>query len=613
MRIATTLFLAALLSSCAIYALDREGVVVHIDPETNPWTNLDLNNDPDNFQFAIVSDRTGGHRPGVFEDAITKLNLLQPEFVMSVGDLIEGYSDNRTALEDQWTEFDGFVHKLEMPFFYVPGNHDISNETMHELWEERLGRPYYHFVYRDVLFLCLNTEDPPASHISDGQVDYVRQALEENADVRWTLVFMHKPLYDEKEGTGWEKVEALLEGRNYNVFAGHRHSYMKSTRNDQRYIMLATTGGSSQLRGPQFGEFDHVMWITMTPEGPRIANLMLDGIWDDNIRTKEFAALIQPALYGNVVRAGHILAEAATFQQGATQVRLTNDADVPMTVTLNWRPVEGMSMSPSRIEKTVPPNSVEVVDSALHLDGPRQATDMAPLAADWTVQYERVDDAPVTVTGTERLIVDARSFPIQRKSGILVDGALQEWEPLTFNALQPGAVGSREDLWTGPADSSFAFDVAQDDENLFVAVNVVDEALVRTQDPRPARQDSVEVWLDARPVETRGVMTDTKEMEQYLLLSVTPPDSDGNVAVGNPEAWPEGAQSAARTTENGYAIEISVPLAWVIAQQDGTWESVRINVAISDYDDRTGGRTVVSWRPDWKSGRNYKESGNFTR
>ena len=29
---------------------------------TNPWTHLNLNNQPKNFQFAIVTDRTGGHR-----------------------------------------------------------------------------------------------------------------------------------------------------------------------------------------------------------------------------------------------------------------------------------------------------------------------------------------------------------------------------------------------------------------------------------------------------------------------------------------------------------------------------------------------------------------------
>jgi hypothetical protein len=67
--------------------------------EVNPWSHLDVNADAENFQFAIVSDRTGGHRAGVFPLALEKLNLLQPEFVVSVGDLIEGYTEDRVQLD----------------------------------------------------------------------------------------------------------------------------------------------------------------------------------------------------------------------------------------------------------------------------------------------------------------------------------------------------------------------------------------------------------------------------------------------------------------------------------------------------------------------------------
>src|ERR1700712_2328657 len=88
---------------------------------TNPWTHLNLNNQPKNFQFAIVTDRTGGHRELVFEKAVRKLNLLQPEFVISVGDLIEGYTDKPERMAQEWQQFTGFVKDLKMPFFYVPG------------------------------------------------------------------------------------------------------------------------------------------------------------------------------------------------------------------------------------------------------------------------------------------------------------------------------------------------------------------------------------------------------------------------------------------------------------------------------------------------------------
>jgi hypothetical protein len=33
--------------------------------------------------------------------------------------------------------------------------------------------------------------------------------------------------------------------------------------------------------------FDHIVWITMTSEGPRIANLMLDGIHSEDVRLDE--------------------------------------------------------------------------------------------------------------------------------------------------------------------------------------------------------------------------------------------------------------------------------------------------------------------------------------
>ena len=104
--------------------------------------------------------------------------------------------------------------------------------------------------------------------MSAAQRDYVARALAENTKMRWTLVFMHKPLWDYEEETGWREIEALLKDRKHTVIAGHRHNYTKFERNDQSYIVLASTGGSSKMRGRAFGEFDQVAWVTMTDEGP---------------------------------------------------------------------------------------------------------------------------------------------------------------------------------------------------------------------------------------------------------------------------------------------------------------------------------------------------------
>lgn len=261
----------------------------------NPWTHLKMNNDPDDFRFAIVSDRTGGHRPKIFSQAIQQLNLLQPEFVMSVGDLIEGYSEKPEKIEPEWKEFQSYVGKLQMPFFYVPGNHDITNAYQEQLYREKFRAPYYHFLYRNVLFLCMSSEDPPKHkkeedpRISKGQIEYMRNAVAENSSARWIFVFLHKPLWIETDPqkSGWLDFESVVKGKNYTVFAGHVHRYQKFLRQGMKYYMLATTGGGSKLRGPIYGEFDHIGWITMKKTGPIMANIMLDGIVDDTLRIPE--------------------------------------------------------------------------------------------------------------------------------------------------------------------------------------------------------------------------------------------------------------------------------------------------------------------------------------
>lgn len=263
--------------------------------DRNPWTTQPLNRSPRDFQFAVVTDRTGGRRPGIFTQAVRKLNLLQPEFVMSVGDLIEGYSEDPAQIAIEWSEFQSKLAQLDMPFFYTPGNHDLSNPKMLETWQTKFGRTYYEFLYEDTLFLVLNTEDPPRGEpyrFGEAQQQWVREVLQRHPQVRWTFVFLHKPVWmypDEIDSTGWPAIEQALGDRNYTVIAGHIHRYARVVRKGRDYIMLATTGGGSQLRGKEVGEFDQVLWITMKGNTPILANVLLDGIED-----KDFITIAEP-------------------------------------------------------------------------------------------------------------------------------------------------------------------------------------------------------------------------------------------------------------------------------------------------------------------------------
>ena len=397
-RLLPALFLA--LAGCVMVVDTRApGDSVFVTPEMGPktpWTGRQFLNDAAEFQFAIIADIHGGNRPGVFEDAVDKINLMRPEFVLSVGDLINGYTEDEAQIDSEWDAFEQQVAPLGMRFFFVPGNHDLSNETMTRKWEERYGRSYYHFLYRDVLFLCLNSEDPNRTSMSDQQVQYVAGVLAENTDVRWTFVFMHKPFWYYDDPSGWAKIEETLVNRPHTVLAGHHHRYVKFERNGQSYIQLATTGGGSGIAGSDLGLFDHIVWVTMSHQGPVIANLDLAGILDEDVFTEEVLKIVQMLNGGAWLASDGLISEGRQFTAATTKLRLTNPTPVPITVRVDVQPAGDIQVAPAVIEAEVPAGGEQVVDLTATLPGGGPVAGLAPLVLRATATCTLPDRDPIT-------------------------------------------------------------------------------------------------------------------------------------------------------------------------------------------------------------------------
>ena len=334
------------------------GVVLPAIAGPKPWSDKPLLDDPDRFQIAIMTDNTGGHRPGIWMKAVERLNLLRPTFVMSVGDLIEGYSNDPAVIEAEWKEFLGFIDRMQMKFFFVAGNHDVSNPTMHEIWRKHFGVEWYSFDYKGVHFVCLSSEDTK-DQIGPEQLAWLEADLKKHADARWTMLFFHKPLWTISERaitsgnpdlTNWKKVEAALGTRPHTVFAGHVHHYVQYDRNGQKYYHLATTGGGSPLRGVPYGEFDHVAWLTMEPEGPTVVNLLLDGIVPADTVTEKGIKRFRDFLAKSRLEIVPILVDDESgISSGRIELRLKNDFDTPIEVTaeIDGLPLRGLSVEPS--------------------------------------------------------------------------------------------------------------------------------------------------------------------------------------------------------------------------------------------------------------------------
>jgi hypothetical protein len=315
------LLLAALIlpSGCsnAVFQYDKEAM-----PGAKPWTAKEFRNNPENFQFVVIGDRTGGANvQHTFKLAMGQLNLLQPEFVINVGDIIEGYSDDKKELNAEWDEVDGMLETLDMPFIRTAGNHDIANKTAQEVWRERYGASYYYFVYRNTLFMVLDSEDPPRTappgikekletykrlqtedpekakamlaefmsdesvvaglaqkvEFGDAQRTFIKNTLARYPDVRWTFLFLHEPAW-EKPSESFKAIQQLLKDRDHTFIAGHLHYYDYDNIEGHEHITMGPCGASFHQEGP--GNVDHIMWVTMTEKGPQIGNIALKGVFD---------------------------------------------------------------------------------------------------------------------------------------------------------------------------------------------------------------------------------------------------------------------------------------------------------------------------------------------
>ncbi len=231
--------------------------------------------------------------------------------------------------------------------------------------------------------------------MSNAQAEYVARALNENRDARWTMVFMHKPMWV-SENTGWEKIEAMLVNRPHTVIAGHRHSYAKYVRHGRSYIRLATTGAGSTLAGYRVGRFDQIAWVTMKDEGPLIANLDIHGILDEDIVTEE----IVPLLEGGWARIGEVVSEKKIFESGATEIGLENSTTLPLRLDLKFAENKNVAITPSTLNLTIPPTSSEVAKIAIKSANPLDIGDIEPLELEITAVVQQEGRPPLELNNT---------------------------------------------------------------------------------------------------------------------------------------------------------------------------------------------------------------------
>ncbi|MEM7200078.1 MAG: LamG-like jellyroll fold domain-containing protein [Planctomycetota bacterium] len=311
----------------------------------------------DGFTFAIFGDRTGGQPEGieVLRQAVADVNLLDPDLVMTVGDLIQGYNE-RAGWMTEMVEFREVLGGLNRRWFPVAGNHDIywrgadKPADEHEGdYEAHFGPLWYAFSHKDCWFVVLYSDEPnpetgernfgkpECQRMSPEQLQWLKATLRQARGARHVFVFLHHPRWLAQYGDDWEKVhQALVQAGNVSaVFAGHIHRMRyDGARDGIDYFALATTGGHLAAEVPTAGYLHHFHMVTVRPDRVHVAAVPVGGVLDPREITGEVSEDVsqllkmQPRLTGTVA-----LAEDGSARQ-RVEMTLHNPCNRPIELTL---------------------------------------------------------------------------------------------------------------------------------------------------------------------------------------------------------------------------------------------------------------------------------------
>jgi hypothetical protein len=573
------------------------GIVLPSLEGSRPWSDKPVLDDANRFSIAIMTDNTGGHRPGIWMKAVQRLNLLRPAFVMSIGDLIEGYAEDRAIIETQWQEFLGFIDEMEMKFFFVAGNHDLKNPLMHTIWREHFGVEWYSFDYKGVHFVCLCSEDP-ATVIGEQQLAWLKADLDKHHDARWTLVFLHKPLWLVAEQalaaglpdpTNWKKVETLLGTRKHSVFSGHVHHYVQYDRNGMKYYHLATTGGSSPLRGVPYGEFDHVTWLTMEADGPHVTHLLLDGIVPPDAVTEKGIARFRGFLEQTRLDIAPILIDGDNgFSSGQIDIRLTNEFTAPVEIsgTIDGLPLRSLTVDPQFLNMRAEPGETVELSVRVRFGEKIGFTHLADTLM--RVKLRSLDAAhPLDAERTIPVIIDQSHSCRPAPAAVRVDGKLDEWpDPDLTTGLQPLILGPSEQ-WQGPGDASLSFTLSHDEKFAYCVGEVTDDSVLA--------DDTLEFRLDPRPIGIRKLNSRLDKGSYHFQIGSLQEGVTPTLKVAGTSELP-GSALATHRTNKGYTFELAIPIEALTTAQPDHWRGFQFTGVLNDLDEPGETRCRLVWR-----------------
>jgi len=222
----------------------------------------------DPLVFAVVGDSR--RDTDLYMQLLDKVVENGNMFLVNTGDLVErGTKENFVAFQQLMADF-------PLPFYPVPGNHDMGSggSLMHFLAFSGAPAAHYSFDVGTVHFTMANSS---LGHLRREELHWIdRDLAATERPVKF--VFLHHPPFD-PDGTdhvlqsGNDAFMALMQQHEVDyVFAGHIHAYSQAVQNGTTYV-ISGGGGAPLYHKDHPSAFYH--YIQVTVDGNQVRTEMV--------------------------------------------------------------------------------------------------------------------------------------------------------------------------------------------------------------------------------------------------------------------------------------------------------------------------------------------------